>query len=314
METQVTEPNIATQEDFNEINGEIKQRELITPLRYRAAGIGTVVASGAFDRLRDAYLKVVLPTFVSVCSLCGGDVYDSEQFMRREMGGQFPMISHMVCEERLQGKKNCSDADLLAGKIRYQAAEITQLRNVILKVQQALGNFPSLLAEKIIEEANYATDKGQEQGRSISEHPYRGSGGQTPETSSSYRPVESGQVSAQVFAAEQASARALNQHPAFRVDDVLDAPDPPKNNYKWPPEFRQYFPNVTVQKMDVSCSTDPLGCADDRDSAKRDFGGLFKADHSSERRLYEAEIDNGLNDPPLYSLSYTGKAVQSCCE
>src|ERR1700735_2713042 len=99
----MVEPGLATQEDFKEINEEVKLRDLITPLRYSMHGPNlepvSVVRSSDFDALRDAYISDVLPDFVGYCGLCHGMVNTGQQFMRVEKGNAFPVLTHIVCEE-----------------------------------------------------------------------------------------------------------------------------------------------------------------------------------------------------------------------
>jgi hypothetical protein len=62
----MTEPNVATQDDFVRIREEDKRRSLLSPLRYHMAGTGGVVMASAFDRLRDAYLEATDVTSTDV--------------------------------------------------------------------------------------------------------------------------------------------------------------------------------------------------------------------------------------------------------
>lgn len=246
------EPQLATQDDYEQTKNEMYVRALITPMRYHAINIGSVVVSGAFDRLREEYLKATQSTYVGKCRLCKGDVTTAQQFMRVQphaVVSKLPFVTHMICEERRQIAEERQENALLLAKVNYQAREIKQLLQG--------GAF-------------HAVIEGEKQSRNISEHPYRGDSGQTAEASCCNRPVESRKVSPEVFAIEQESARALNQHYNFRVDDIMDGSKPvyetpaPVNNYKWNPKF-----------------------------------------------TYDTGAEK---DPPLFDLTYTGKAVQPSCE
>lgn len=273
----ITEPGIVTQDDFKQVYEEGRIRSLVTPMRYHAGTIGSVVMSSAFDQLRDAYLSAIQITYVGVCTLCKGEVNTAQQFIRT--GTVWPSVTHMVCEERAQFP---SDLRFSEYKIRYQARVIESQQDQILKletalsnVRTALSNFGNTIMVKITGEDTHAISEGEKQRSYLEEHPYRGGSRETTEAGSSDSVVEGGKVSSEVFAAEQESTRALAL--------------PLVHEYKWPPEFRQYV--APEESASNNCHLDPLGCPDEETSAEK-------------YALYG----------PNYSIATEAKCIGSSCE
>lgn len=324
----MNEPGIAGQDDFQQISEEVKIRELITPLRYHAVGIGSVVASGAFDRLRDAYLRATQINHVGTCSLCHGDVTTGEQFLRTDIDKMMPTISHIRCEERAQRRFSLRLSDI---KIKYKTREIVRLETVLANIRLALGNLGHTVSADPVLEESHAISEGKEQSGSVKEHPHRNRSGEATEASSSDSPIESREVQPgkeQPFVQEGAGAvgydidgyevmwpfvpmvsesgSGFEARNDFRIDDVLSETysAPAEHLHKWPPEFRRYYTDKEpIATAPPDCKNDPLGCnTAENETLEKRYG------------LYAKDKDNGLQDPPLFDLAYNTKAIQSCCE
>lgn len=327
------EPGIVTQDDFENLNEEVKLREITTPMRYRQPGMDhSVVRADAFDRLRDAYLAALEVPFVGTCSLCQGDINTAEQFLCKDVGKMLPQVTHVICDERRQARQSGLSAAALESKIRimaraisYKDDQIIRLQTVLSNVKQALGNFGNLIATKIVEkETEYAIsqrESSKEQGREGCELQSGGCCGEAAQASDSDYAVGSGEVKASQEGSG-AVGYALDGHEVqwsesesrwlptgrrrpynFRIDDVAYGS---KHQYKWPPTFKQYG-SVTNSYPAPDCKNDPLGCRSQDDETLEQRFAIYTPEITP-------EIDNGLKDPPMYSLAYNAKDIQSCCE
>lgn len=274
----MVEPMIATQDDFSIESEEGKLRMIVTPMRYHAVGIGSVVSSNAFDRLRDDYLKLRDNIYLDNCGLCGGDVTTQQQFVRTERSfAEFPVLTHLVCEERRQAEQKVIGESFLIGKINYQAKEIENLKGAI-----------------------YAISKGKEQSSSVKEYSDGDRSGQATEASRRNSIFKSGQVASQEQSIVQESKGPITDGPyKFRIDDVMFDGNPLakqiyETKYKWPPEFKRYE-GPAISTSTPNCKNDPLGCAiDDKGPAER-YGYTFK-------------------NPPSHDISPNTDKIGSCCE
>lgn len=283
----ITEP-VLVPEDYETVGAGMNLRLLTMPLRYRGIGTGSMVTAAAFDRLRDAYLKTQDNMYLDKCGICGGDVLSQQQFLRTEGEGQFPILTHMLCEERSTTKKLQSDLNMAETKIRIQSRELQATRKMLIEV----GGLAQTAVSKIAEEAKNAITQGEEQSRNISEHPFRGDSGQTTEASRGNSPIQSGPGEGEsVVQTRQRSVgydidgyevqwmntdkmwvRTGRMKPSsFRLDDVIGNLDG-MTKYKWPPDFKKFDDGHTmftvqphVFNYEVSSPTkDTIHCNSDR--------------------------------------------------
>jgi hypothetical protein len=310
----VTEP-VLVPEDYETVGAGVNMRLLTTPLRYRGIGTGQMVTGAAFDRLRDAYLKAEDNTYLDKCVICSGDVLSQQQFLRTEVGDQFPALSHMTCEERRPEAKLRGDLKIADTKIRLQARTIQELETVLSNVRMALGNFGHTIAAQILdkEPVNAVSERKVESSR-IFEHPYGGQSREATETSSGDSPLESRSGAGEDESAVQERQGAIGydidgyevvwsermklfvrtgkMKPAtFRVDDVIGGV-PSKsilaNVYKWPPDFKKFedgHSTFTVQPHVFNYASGPYNQPHDDESLEEKYA--LKADtiHCSPDRI-----------------------------